>query len=62
MVTEAMKLKDIGRHFPWKKNYGKPRQHIKKERHYFADKCPSSQSYGFSFSNVWMGELDHKEG
>ena len=48
MVTAAIKLKDIGRHFPWKKNYGKPRQHIKKERHYFADKGPSSQSYGFS--------------
>ena len=32
---------------PWKKNYDKPRQHIKKQKHYFADKCPSSQSYGF---------------
>ena len=37
------------------------RQHIKKQRHYFADKCPSSQSCGFSSSHVWMWELDHKE-
>ena len=48
-------------HAPWKKSYGKPRQHIKKQRHYFADKGPSSQSYGFSISHVWMWELDHKE-
>ena len=38
-----------------------PRQHVKKQRHYFADKGPSSQSYGFSSSRVWMCELDHKE-
>ena len=38
------------------------RQHIKKQRHYFADWGPSSQSYGFSTSHVWMWELDHKEG
>ena len=44
---------------PWKKSYDKPRQHIKK--HYFANKGPSSQSYGFSSSHVWMWELDHKE-
>ena len=37
-------------------------QHIKKQRHYFANNRPSSQSYGFSISHVWMGELDHKEG
>ena len=36
----------------------KARQHIKKQRHYFANKCPSSQSYGFSSSHIWMGELD----
>ena len=36
---------------PWKKSYGKPRQHIKKQRHYFADKGLSSQSYGFSSSH-----------
>ena len=47
---------------PWKKSYEQPRQHIKKQRHYFADKGLSSQSYGFSSSHVWMWELDHKEG
>ena len=46
---------------PWKKSYDQPRQHIKKEKHYFANKGPSSQSYGFSSSHVWMWELDHKE-
>ena len=45
----------------WKKSSDKPRQHIKKQRHYFADKGPSSQSYGFSSGHVWMWELDHKE-
>ena len=43
---------------PWKKSYEKPRQHIEKQRHYFANKGPSSQSYGFSSSHVWMGELN----
>ena len=38
-----------------------PRQHIKKQRHYFANKGPSSQSYGFSRSHVWKLELDYKE-
>ena len=46
---------------PWKKSYDKPRQHIKKQRHYLADKGPYSQSYGVSSSHVWMWELDHKE-
>jgi len=46
---------------PWKKSYDKSRQHIKKQRHYFTDKGPSSQSYGFSSSHVWMWELDCKE-
>ena len=45
----------------WKKSYDKPRQHITKQRHYFANKGPSNQSYGFSSSHVWMWELDHKE-
>ena len=45
---------------PWKKSYDQPRQHIKKQRHYFADKGLSSQSCGFSSSHVWMWELDHK--
>ena len=47
---------------PWKKSYDQPRQHIKKQRHYFADKGLYSQSYGFSSIHVWMWELDHKEG
>ena len=38
----------------WKKSYDKPRQHIKKQRHYFANKGLSSQGYGFSSSHVWM--------
>ena len=46
---------------PWKKSYVQSRQHIKKQRHYFADKCPSSQSYDFSSNHVWMWELDYKE-
>ena len=46
---------------PWKKSYDQPRQHIKKQRCYVADKGPSSQSYGFSSSQVWTWELDHKE-
>ena len=46
---------------PCKKSYEQPRQHIKKQRHYFADKGPSSQSYGFSSSHIWMWELDYKE-
>ena len=39
---------------PWKKSYDQPRQHIQKQRHYFANKGPSSQSYGFSIGHVWM--------
>ena len=46
---------------PWKKSYHQPRQHIKRQRHYFANKGPSSQSYGFTSSHVWMWELDYKE-
>ena len=42
---------------PWKESYDQPRQHIKKQRHYFANKGPSSQGYGFSSSHVWMLEL-----
>ena len=44
MVTAAMKLKTFT---PWKKNYDQPRQRIKKQRHYFANKNPSSESFGF---------------
>ena len=50
MMTAAMNLKDA----PWKKSYDQPRQHIKNQRHYFADKGPSSQRYDFSSSHVWM--------
>ena len=46
---------------PWKESYDQPREHIQKQRHYFANKGPSSQSYGFSSSHVWMWELDYKE-
>ena len=52
MVTAAMKLKETLT--PWKKSYDQPRQHIKMQQHYFANKGPSSQSYGFSGSHVWM--------
>ena len=58
MVTAAMKLKDTS---SLREKYHHPRQHIKKQRHYFANKGPSSQSYGFSSSHVWMWELDYKE-
>ena len=46
---------------PWKKSYDQPRQHIKKQRHYFANKGTSSQGYGFSSGHVWMWELDCEE-
>ena len=46
---------------PWKKSYDQHRQHIKKQRHSFANKGPSCQSYGFSSSHVWMWELDYKK-
>ena len=57
MVTTTMKLKDT----PWEKSYDQPRQHIIKQRHYFANKGLTSQGYGFSNSHVWMWELDYKE-
>ena len=46
---------------PWKESYDEPRQHIKKQRHYFANKGLPSQGYGFSCGHVWMWELDYKE-
>ena len=63
MVIAAMKLKDD---YFWKLNfpevsYDQPRQHIKKQRHYFVNKGPSGQGYGFSSGHVWMWELDYKE-
>ena len=44
-----------------KKSYDQLRQHIKRQRHHFADKSPSNQSYGFSSSHVWIWEMDHEE-
>ena len=58
-VTAVTKLKDF---CSLKKNYNKPRQHIKKQRHHFTNKVLYSQTYGFSSSHGWMSELDHKEG
>ena len=58
MVTAAIKLKVLA---PWKKSDDKLRQCIKKQRHYFANKGPSNQSYGFSSSHVRMWEFDYKE-
>ena len=45
----------------WKKSYDQHRQHSKKQRHYFANKGPSGQEYGFSSSHAWMWWLDYKE-
>ena len=50
MVTAAMKLKDA---YSLEGKYDQPEQHIKKQRHYIAIKCLSSQGYGFSNSHVW---------
>ena len=58
MVTAAMKLKMLA---PWKERYDKPRQCTKKQRYHFSDEGSCSQNYGFSSSDVWMWELDHKE-
>ena len=58
MVTAPMILKDT---YSWKESYNQPRQHIKKQRHYFVNKGPSSQGSGFSSGHLWMWELDYKE-
>ena len=58
MVTAAMKLKDT---YSLEENYDQPRQRIKKQRQYFANKGLSSQSYGFSSGHVWMREMDCEE-
>ena len=55
MVIAAMKLKDA---YSLEESYDQPKQHIENQRHYFANKGPSSQSYGFSSSHLWMWELD----
>ena len=57
-MTAAMKLKDT---YSWKESYDQPRQYIEKQRHYFVNKGPSSEAYGFSSGHVWMWELDYKE-
>ena len=51
MVIAAMKLKMLT---SWKESYDQPRQRIEKQRHYIANKGPSSQGYGFSNSHLWM--------
>ena len=62
ITTDGGCSHEIKRHFAsWKKSYDQPRQHVKKQRYYFANKGLSSQSYGFSSSHVWMWELDRKE-
>ena len=58
MVAAAMYLETLA---PFKKSYDQTRQHIKKQRHYFANQGSYSQSYGFSRSHAWMWELNHKE-
>ena len=50
-VAAATNLKMLA---PWKESYDKPRQHIKKQKHHFVNKGPSSQSFGFSSSHVWI--------
>ena len=60
MVIAVMKIKKK-KNTPWKKSCVQPRQHIKKQRHYFANKGLSSRGYGFSSSHVWMWELEYKE-
>ena len=56
-----MRLKEGKLWPPWKESYDQPRQHVKKLRHYFANKGPYSQGYGFFSGHVWMWELDYKE-
>ena len=51
----------LRKNYPWKKNYDQLRQHIKKQKHYFANKGPPSQGYGLPHGFVWMWELDYKE-
>ena len=58
MLTAAMKFNSLA---PWKESYDQSRRHIKKQRHYFVNKRPSSQGYCFSHSHVWMWDLDYKQ-
>ena len=52
---------EIQRRLPLERKVDQPRQHIKKQRHYFSNKGPSSQGYGYSSGHIWMWELDYKE-
>ena len=61
LITIFRFLKEPLYCFPWKESYYQPRQHIKKQRHPFADKGPFSQNYGFSSIHVWMWELSVKK-
>ena len=62
VIIQVMNCHEIKKTFaPWKKSYDQPRQCIKMQRHYFANKVPSSQSFGFSSSHIWMWESHHKE-
>ena len=58
MVSAAMKLKDT---YSSEGKFDQPRQHVKKQGHYFVNKGPSSQGIGFSSGHVWMRELDYEE-
>ena len=58
MVTAALILKDA---YSLEGKYDQPRQHIKKQRHYFANKGPSSKGYDFFSDHLWMLELGYKE-
>ena len=61
ITTDGDQRHEIKMLAAWKKNLYKLREHFKKQRNYFANKGPTSQSYGFSSGHVWMWELDHKE-
>ena len=60
-VTDGDCSHEIKKFAPRKKSYDQPRQHTKKQKHYFVNKGPISQGYGFTSSHVWMRELDYKE-
>ena len=60
-IFRARELEWVAMLTPWKESYDQPRQHIQKQRHYFANKGPSSQGYGFSSGHVWMWELGYEE-
>ena len=54
ITADGDRSHEIKRLTPWKESYDQSRQHIKKHRHYFVNKGPSSQGYGFSSGHVWM--------